>query len=374
MDPISAKELLKLLETVLDAAKKAENDDTAERVSSPLPFSAFKYTLFSSSKLQFSSFLYSFLELQDRAVDGLNALAKAIVTTGTLGETQAGKKVRVLTKHSDEKIASGASKVVSCWKDLVRKETGSAPSGSQATASGGAPLSRATSTAAPTSTTAAAPPKADDSAALPTPQTQPSEAITQTIPSQTTETTAAETLDPSEIPTTGDTVRDKVRTNLVTALHRAISEGADLSDAPSGSKAAIDIGVSIELALYAGHNGVSAGYKAKFRQLHFNLKDDKNPDLRRRVLEGIIAPDVLISLTPEELASDAKREENDRIREKKLFDAAPSSVKLATTDQFQCGKCKKRQTTYYQMQTRSADEPMTTFVRCVNCGNAWKFC
>lgn len=33
-----------------------------------------------------------------------------------------------------------------------------------------------------------------------------------------------------------------------------------------------------------------------------------------------------------------------------------------------------RKTTYYQMQTRSADEPMTTFVTCVNCGNRWKFC
>jgi len=299
--------------------------------------------------------------IQDRAVDGLNALAKAIVTTGTLGETQAGKRVRILTKHSDEKIASGASKVVSCWKDLVRKESGSAA---------GAPLSRAESAAAP----------AVPAAPL---ETQPStegatETATETAPPQSTLpiTTTTEELDISEIPTTGDTVRDKVRTNLVTAVHRALSEGADLSDSASGSgsKAAIEIGVSIELALYAGHNGVSAGYKAKFRQLHFNLKDDKNPDLRRRVLEGIIAPDVLITLSPEELASDAKREENDRIREKKLFDAAPSSVKVATTDQFQCGKCKKRQTTYYQMQTRSADEPMTTFVRCVNCGNAWKFC
>jgi transcription elongation factor S-II len=292
-----------------------------------------------------------------------------VVTTGLLAETSAGKRVRVLTKHSDEKIASGAIKVVSCWKDLVRKESlgGTTPGGSQATASGGgAPLSRAASAAA-------AP-----AAATPASETQQHQAATEeTIQKAPSGSVATfESLDSFEIPTTGDTVRDKVRTNLVTALQRALSEGADCSDSPSGSgnKAAIDIGVSIELALYAGHNGVSAGYKAKFRQLHFNLKDEKNPDLRRRVLEGIIAPDILITLTPEELASDAKREENDRIREKKLFDAAPSSVKLATTDQFQCGKCKQRKTTYYQMQTRSADEPMTTFVRCVNCGNAWKFC
>jgi transcription elongation factor S-II len=118
--------------------------------------------------------------------------------------------------------------------------------------------------------------------------------------------------------------------------------------------------VAIEKALYKAHKGVTPGYKAKFRQLHFNLKDDKNPDLRRRVLEGAIMPDVLIALAPEELASDAKREENQKIRERKLFDAAPSAAKQATTDQFQCGKCRQRKCTYYQMQTRSADEPMTT--------------
>lgn len=41
---------------------------------------------------------------------------------------------------------------------------------------------------------------------------------------------------------------------------------------------------------------------------------------------------------------------------------------------FKCSKCKTRKTTYYQKQTRSADEPMTTFVNCLNCGNNWKFC
>jgi transcription elongation factor S-II len=46
----------------------------------------------------------------------------------------------------------------------------------------------------------------------------------------------------------------------------------------------------------------------------------------------------------------------------------------ASTDMFTCGKCKQKKCTYYQLQTRSADEPMTTFVQCVNCGNRWKFC
>jgi transcription elongation factor S-II len=43
------------------------------------------------------------------------------------------------------------------------------------------------------------------------------------------------------------------------------------------------------------------------------------------------------------------------------------------TEQFRCGRCKERKCTYFQLQTRSADEPMTTFVTCANCGNRWKF-
>lgn len=39
---------------------------------------------------------------------------------------------------------------------------------------------------------------------------------------------------------------------------------------------------------------------------------------------------------------------------------------------FKCMKCKSQKTTYYSLQTRSADEPMTNFITCLNCGNRWK--
>ena len=42
------------------------------------------------------------------------------------------------------------------------------------------------------------------------------------------------------------------------------------------------------------------------------------------------------------------------------------------SDMFQCKRCGKARTRYYQMQTRSADEPMTTFIRCLNCGKEWR--
>lgn len=39
----------------------------------------------------------------------------------------------------------------------------------------------------------------------------------------------------------------------------------------------------------------------------------------------------------------------------------------------QCGKCKAKKVAYTQAQTRSADEPMTTFCECMQCGAKWKF-
>ena len=42
------------------------------------------------------------------------------------------------------------------------------------------------------------------------------------------------------------------------------------------------------------------------------------------------------------------------------------------TDQFLCKGCKKRECTYYELQTRSADEPMTIFIQCLTCGKRWR--
>jgi transcription elongation factor S-II len=64
---------------------------------------------------------------------------------------------------------------------------------------------------------------------------------------------------------------------------------------------------------------------------------------------------------------------NSLIEQKRIRDKNKYEVHLeASTDNFQCHKCKSRECTYYQMQTRSADEPMTTFVTCIKCGSRWK--
>jgi DNA-directed RNA polymerase subunit M/transcription elongation factor TFIIS len=42
------------------------------------------------------------------------------------------------------------------------------------------------------------------------------------------------------------------------------------------------------------------------------------------------------------------------------------------TDLFKCRRCGKSKTRHWEMQTRSADEPMTVFIRCLNCGKEWR--
>ena len=52
---------------------------------------------------------------------------------------------------------------------------------------------------------------------------------------------------------------------------------------------------------------------------------------------------------------------------------APQAEKSISTA-LRCGKCGNNKTSYTQAQTRSADEPMTTFCECLMCGNRWKVC
>ena len=86
-------------------------------------------------------------------------------------------------------------------------------------------------------------------------------------------------------------------------------------------------------------------------------------------------------ITPQQLAFMSHQEMKPELWEK-LIQAKIERIKKssevdmsAATDEFECFRCSASENacTYYQQQTRSADEPMTTFVTCMNCGNHWRF-
>ncbi len=92
--------------------------------------------------------------------------------------------------------------------------------------------------------------------------------------------------------------------------------------------------------------------------------------IRERLLAGDLKVWELPFLSHYEVNPDGWKElyETQEKREEKQIEGDKSMA----TDQFRCRACGQRLCTYYQMQTRSADEPMTTFIKCLNCGNRWK--
>ncbi len=116
-------------------------------------------------------------------------------------------------------------------------------------------------------------------------------------------------------------------------------------------------------------------YIQKLKSLLFNLN---NKDLLSKLINKEIKAHKLVYMTHQELRPDIW---NPLIEAKRLKDENKFVPKIeASTDDFKCLKCKSRglseedysKCTYYQLQTRSADEPMTTFVTCINCGNRWR--
>jgi transcription elongation factor S-II len=115
----------------------------------------------------------------------------------------------------------------------------------------------------------------------------------------------------------------------------------------------------------------SSIYKQKFLQFQHNLKN--SPVLKGWILDKKIKTKDVIEMRPEDLWPDgpyAKTMEERIIKEMRKAYLA-QEVKNQEGF-FTCGKCKSKKTTYYQLQTRSADEPMTTFVTCLNCDRNWK--
>ena len=114
-------------------------------------------------------------------------------------------------------------------------------------------------------------------------------------------------------------------------------------------------------------------YKDKARSVLTNLDPESyvnNERLIERLKEKEFAPHDIPFMKPQNVFPerwatilDAKMK-----RDMHVFEEKPKAM----TDEFKCGKCKKRECIYQELQTRSADEPMTLFITCLNCGHKWK--
>ncbi|XP_061772083.1 transcription elongation factor A protein 3 isoform X2 [Nerophis ophidion] len=167
--------------------------------------------------------------------------------------------------------------------------------------------------------------------------------------------------------TTGDSIRDK----CIDMLAAALRTDDDFKDFGTNCDS---LAAEIEDHIYQEIKATDMKYKNRVRSRISNLKDPKNPGLRRNVLAGSIDLNRIASMTSEEMASDELKQLRNVLTQEAIREHQMAKTGGTSTDLLQCGKCKKRNCTYNQVQTRSADEPMTTFVLCNECGNRWKFC
>jgi transcription elongation factor S-II len=116
-----------------------------------------------------------------------------------------------------------------------------------------------------------------------------------------------------------DALRGKVRSILVESLTRVAKETeAGLRRAVS-SRDPICVAADVESVMFQKMGAFNGAKTVKYRSVLFNLKDPKNPDLRRKVLLGQIKPEKLVTMTSEEMASNHRQFENAQIRMKSLL-------------------------------------------------------
>lgn len=266
-------------------------------------------------------------------------------TEELLRSTQIGKIVNKCKQSKAIEVAKLASEIVSKWRHQVQEQK-LANGGSSGS---GTPNARANGTASPA----------------------PSKSTTMSKP-ESTVPPDKRTWKTDQI-SRDNLTQDEARNNFIGLMYDGLCQGAI-----NPSKEILESAKAIEKAALnlpgADGSSTSSTYREKIRSLYQNLRNKSNPELKVRVLSGEVTPQRLVVMTHEELKSKQQKAVDAAIAKENMNNAMVAQEVKSMSTSLQCGKCQQRKVSYTQAQTRSADEPMTTFCECVACGNRWKFC
>ncbi|KAM0556668.1 hypothetical protein ACHAPJ_005726 [Fusarium lateritium] len=284
-------------------------------------------------------------EPAENAIKMLKSLKDdASPTEEMLRATRAGVFVGKLRSNSNKEIARAAAELVNKWKKLVEQEKNSklqkskVGSGSPAPAPASAPAS---SPAAPPSSAGGAPGKYKGD-----------------IEKRKYET------DNVNVKRTDSSVRN----SCIGLIYNGLAYRSTASENDVITRA-----VAVEHAAYTKFKGETPDYKKKIRSLFTNLKNKSNKELGRSVLSGEISAEKFVVMSDDELKSEEQRKKEVELEKENMKKAQVPQEQKSISESLECGRCKKKQVSYTQAQTRAADEPMTTFCECMACGHRWKF-
>jgi len=267
--------------------------------------------------------------------EALSALRRLPMTVEILKSTQVGKKLNQMRQTvTDKEVKQQIRNLIKHWKSIASTNETSAPS--------------------PVNNRAASDDKEQNNSSDPIP------AAVNNITGPNVQKQM------SDIPLqmTGDVNRDKMREMFAKNLKKCFEQVYH--------QRCNECAENLETELHKLYSGPKL--KTQFMSKLSNLKDPKNPQLRTSFIKNILSAEEIAKMTPAEMASKELKEQVSKLEKENLLDHQVAVNQGTETEMFTCGKCKQKKCTYTQLQTRSSDEPMTTFVYCMNCGNRWKFC
>ncbi|EXA52135.1 transcription elongation factor S-II [Fusarium oxysporum f. sp. raphani 54005] len=284
-------------------------------------------------------------EPPENAIKLLETLKKdASPTEEMLRATRAGVFVGKLRSNSNKDIARAAAELVNKWKKLVEQEKHSKL---RAKVGSGSPAPAPSS--APASSPAPPPPSSAGASGA---------KYKGDIEKRKYET------DNVNVKRTDSSVRNSCIGLIYNGLaYRSTATENDV----------ITRAVAVEHAAYTKFKGETPDYKKKIRSLFTNLKNKSNRELGRSVLSGEITAEKFVIMTDDELKSEEQRKKELELEKENMKKAQVPMAEKSISESLECGRCKKKQVSYTQAQTRAADEPMTTFCECMACGHRWKF-
>lgn len=278
----------------------------------------------------------------------LRILNKELVATEKLlRETKVGVIVNQFKKSPNDEISKLVKKMISTWKDAISKEKKrrAAPAAVQPGLESNSSSVHATNQAVSTNV------KTDESS------------VTEKF-----KTKGLRSAKNDGINTT--IYHDRLRDMVIKAYYDALAKE---SEHPPQSILAVAIDIEKQMYKLNPTFENEKAYKDKYRVIYSNIISKNNPDLKHKINNGDISTEYLVSCDPKKLAPEHLKKKLEEIAKQNLFNAQGAKLERSVTDRFQCGKCKEKKVSYYQLQTRSADEPLTTFCTCEVCGNRWKF-
>lgn len=273
----------------------------------------------------------------EEALALLGKLQDVPMTVACLKNTKIGKLVNQIRKHKNKTLSAPAGALLVKWKKAVRG--GSSPIATKRKAAV-APAAKRPKTAAEAATV-----------------------VRPKFPLSTEK----------DIARCGDKKRDRMREVFFKVLEDPLppADAQGTVDVTGPTRA--ELATALEQALFKRFKDDSDAYAAKFRDLRANLKDSDNLHLNWSIWTGAITPVGLVRMDSSEMASPAKQLERQQSLDWATQEAqGPVLDKSSGVDSFECEKCGERNAYYFQQQTRGADEPMTVFVTCLECGNKWR--